>query len=135
MKLNKTLLGIDTLVVARVFTIAADHIDAPAVKGGTADITDFYASQGENTSNLVFVANVQSLVTPSATRAARFNENVLIEISIDNTGDAVEDLVIQAVPCDGKVYFFDPAKPAAPSTISTVLTSTPMGSGYYNLRK
>jgi len=51
MKLNKTLLGIGTLVAAGMFAIAADHIDAPAVKGGTADITDFYAFQGENTSN------------------------------------------------------------------------------------
>jgi hypothetical protein len=128
MKLNKTLLGIGTLVAAGMFAIAADHIDAPAVKGGTADITDFYAFQGENTSNLVFVANVQGLITPSATGAARFDENVLVEINIDNTGDAVEDLVIQAVPRDGKMYFFGPAKPAASGTVSTILTSAPMGS-------
>jgi hypothetical protein len=36
------------------------------------------------------------LLSPNATAAA-FNENVMIEINIDNTGDNVEDLVIQAI--------------------------------------
>lgn len=128
MKLNKTILGIGTLVVAGMIAVAADHIDAPAVRGGSADITDFYAFQGENTSNLVFVANVQGLLSPSATGAAKFDEGVMVEFNIDNTGDAVEDLVIQAVPRNGKMYFFGPAKPTAPGTMSTVLTSAPMGS-------
>jgi hypothetical protein len=35
------------------------------------------------------------LLSPNATAAAAFNENVMIEINIDNTGDNVEDLVIQ----------------------------------------
>lgn len=128
MKINKTLLGIGTLVAAGMLAIAADHIDAPAVKGGTADITDFYAFQGSNTSNMVFVANVQGLISPSATGAAKFDENVLVEINIDNTGDAVEDLVIQAVARDGKMYFFGPVKPTAPGTISTIMTASPLGS-------
>jgi hypothetical protein len=37
------------------------------------------------------------LLSPNATAAAAFNENVMIEINIDNTGDNVEDLVIQAI--------------------------------------
>ncbi len=35
-----------------------------------------------------------------------FEEDVLIEFNIDNTGDNVEDLVIQAIPRNGKMYFF-----------------------------
>lgn len=128
MKINKTLLGIGTLVAAGMLAIAADHIDAPAVQGGTADITDYYAFQGENTANMVFVANVQGLLAPSATGAATFDENVLVEINIDNTGDAVEDLVIQAVPRDGKMYFFGPVAPSAPGTTSTIMTGSPLGS-------
>lgn len=128
MKINKTLLGIGTLIAAGMLAISADHIDAPAVKGGTADITDFYAFQGQNTSNMVFVANVQGLIAPSATGAAKFDEGVLVEINIDNTGDAVEDLVIQAIPRNGKMYFFGPAKPAAPGTMSTIMTGSPLGS-------
>ncbi|MEZ5023740.1 MAG: DUF4331 family protein [Chitinophagales bacterium] len=88
--------------------IAADHIDAPAVQGGTSDITDFYAFRGADTDNLVFVANVQGLISPAATSEARFDENVLIEFNIDNDGDNIEDLVIQAIPRNGKMYFFGP---------------------------
>ena len=104
MKNLKNVLGIGVLAVASFFVLAADHIDAPAVQSGNSDITDFYAFQGENTSNMVFVANMQGLLSPSATDAAMFSEDVLIEFNIDNTGDNVEDLVIQAIPRDGKMY-------------------------------
>ncbi len=123
MKKTKILLGIGILATAGFFVIAADHIDAPAVTGGTSDITDFYAFQGQNTNNIAFVANVQGLLAPGATGAASFDENVMIEINIDTNGDAVEDLVIQAIPRDGKMYFFGPAAPSAPGTSSTFLTS------------
>jgi hypothetical protein len=36
------------------------------------------------------------LLSPNATAAAAFNENVMIKF-IDNTGDNVEDLVIKAI--------------------------------------
>jgi hypothetical protein len=88
-------------VLAIVFTggiiWASDHIDAPAVTGQSTDITDLYAFQGANTSNLVFVVNTQGLLAPSVTAAAKFDPNTLIQINIDNTGDNVEDLVIQAI--------------------------------------
>jgi len=112
-KKSKTVLGIGILVVASFFAIAADHIDAPAVSGGTSDITDFYAFQGENTNNIVFAANVQGLLSPTSTASATFDENVLIEINIDNTGDNIEDLVIQAIPRDGQMYFFGPVAPSS----------------------
>jgi hypothetical protein len=54
-----------------------------------------YTFQGQETANLVFAVNTQGL-SPNATAAAAFNENVMIEINIDNTGDNV-DLVIQAM--------------------------------------
>ena len=93
MKKSKILLGVSILTVVGVIAIAADHIDAPAVTGGTNDITDFYAFQEQNTDNLVFVANVQGLLSPSATANAAFDENTMIEFNIDTTGDNVEDLV------------------------------------------
>lgn len=127
MKNLKTVLGLGIIAAASFFIIAADHIDAPAVQGGNSDITDFYAFQGQNTSNLVFVANVQGLLSPSATGSASFDENVLIEINIDNTGDNVEDLVIQAIPRDGKMYFFGPVAPSQAGLSSTIQTSTNVG--------
>ena len=108
--------------------IAADHIDAPAVQGGTSDITDFYAFQGEDTNNIVFAANVQGLLSPTSTSGASFDENTLIEINIDTTGDNVEDLVIQAIPRDGKMYFFGPMAPSTTGLNSTILTNATQGS-------
>lgn len=123
MKNKKTIFGIALLAIVGSIMIAADHIDAPAVQGGTSDITDFYAFQGENTNNMVFVANVQGLLSPSATAEAMFDENVLVEFNIDNTGDNVEDLVIQAIARDGKMYFFGPTIPSATGLNSTIETN------------
>src|ERR1700756_4841944 len=77
---------------------ASDHADAPAVKGKSDDITDLYVFQSPtNPDNLVFVGNVQGLLSPASTATATFDENTLIEFKIDNSGDNVEDLVIQCV--------------------------------------
>lgn len=122
MKTTKIILSAGVLAIAGFFMIAADHIDAPAVQGGTSDITDFYAFQGENTDNLVFVANVQGLLSPAATGSAMFDENVMVEFNIDTTGDNVEDLVIQATPRDGKMYFFGPTAPSSTGIDSKVET-------------
>lgn len=112
MKKLKTVLGIGVVAVASYFVVAADHIDAPAVQGGTSDITDFYAFQGEDTNNLVFVANVQGLLSPANTASASFDESVMIEFNIDNDNDYIEDYVIQAIPKDGKMYVIGPMNPS-----------------------
>lgn len=127
MKNLKTILGVGILAIASCFAIAADHIDAPAVASGTSDVTDFYAFQGENNDNLVFVANVQGLISPANTSGASFSENVLIEFNIDNTGDNVEDLVIQAIPRKGKMYFFGPVTPGQTGLNSTIQTTASVG--------
>lgn len=127
MKNLKTILGVGVVAIASFFIIAADHIDAPAVQGGTSDITDFYAFQGENTNNLVFVANVQGLISPANTGNANFDENVLIEFNIDNTGDNIEDLIIQAIPRDGKMYFFGPVAPSQTGLNSVIQTNATTG--------
>ena len=127
--MKKTRILVATVFVAIIglITIAADHIDAPAAQGTSADITDFYAFQGENTSNVVFVANVQGLLSPSATGAASFDENVMVEFNIDTNKDNVEDLVIQAIPRDGKMYFFGPFTPSVTGINSTVNTTATSG--------
>ena len=120
MKNFKQLLGIGLLLVAGLCVIAADHIDAPAVAGGTSDITDFYAFQGENPDNIVFAANVQGLLGPDQTASAQFDEDVMIEFNIDNDGDAVEDYVIQAIRKNNKMYFVGPFEPSQTGLTSTV---------------
>jgi len=100
---------------------ASDHADAPNVKGKSTDITDLYVFQGQNTNNLVFIGNVQGLMSPATTATASFDEDTMIEFKIDNTGDNVEDLVIQAVYKGGKMYIYGPVKPASTGLSSTVV--------------
>ena len=126
MKKNRKLLGLLGLFVA-VALVAADHIEAPAVSGGSSDITDYYAFQGQDTNNLVFVANVQGLLSPTTTGDASFDENVLVEFNIDNDGDNVEDLIIQAIPRNGVMYFFGPVAPNTTGLNSTIATGNPAG--------
>ena len=120
MRKTHKLFGAAVIAAISLISVAADHIEAPSVQGTTADITDYYAFQGENTDNLVFVANVQGLLSPGASADAEFDENVLIEFNIDNTGDNVEDLVIQAIPRDGIMYFFGPYAPSETGVDSTI---------------
>ena len=107
------------LVVAAAGIIyAADHIDAPAVTNKPTDITDVYVFRGQNPDNMVFVANTQGLLSPGATADAGFDENTMIEFNIDNTGDNVEDLVIQCIAKNGKMKVYGPAAPKVTGTIS-----------------
>jgi hypothetical protein len=120
-------------LLAAAFTsgiiFAADHIDAPAVTGANststgADITDIYAFQSPtDNSKMVFVMNVQGLMSPAATSAASFPNNVMYEFNIDNNGDNVEDLVIQALVQNGKIRVYGPVAPAVSGTMSTVKTN------------
>ncbi len=128
MKKTKILGGLSLLAITSIVLIAADHADAPAVTGMASDITDVYAFQGQDTNNMVFVVNTQGLLSPTATATAAFSENVMTEINIDNTGDNVEDLVIQAIKREGKMYFFGPIAPTATGINSTVMTGAASGS-------
>lgn len=123
-KLFAVIGGIGVAVLS-IFLISADHIDAPAVQGTTADITDFYAFQGQNSSNFVFVANVQGLLPPGQpTDEAIFDETVLLEFNIDSNNDLKEDYVIQAIKRGDSMYFFGPSAPAMQGLESTIATST-----------
>ncbi len=121
-----SLLGV-MLVGGIIF--AADHIDAPAVTGSGStslgnDITDIYAFQSpSDNSKMVFTMNVQGLLSPAATAAATFPSNVMYEFNIDNTGDNVEDLVIQCLVQNGKMRVYGPVAVGTPGLSSTVKTS------------
>jgi hypothetical protein len=111
---------------------AADHIDAPAVTGPGStspgnDITDIYAFQSPaDNSKMVFVLNTQGLLSPAATGAAGFPSNVMYEFNIDNSGDNVEDLVIQCLVQNGKMRVYGPVAPGTPGLTSTVKTNGPV---------
>ena len=128
MKKTKMIIGLSLVAISGLVLVAADHIDAPSVTGNAADITDVYAFQGQDTKNMVFAVNTQGLLSPGATAAATFSENMLIEVNIDNTGDNVEDLVIQAIRKGDKMYFFGPYAPAVKGKTSTIDVSKASGS-------
>ena len=127
MKKTKIVLGLSLVAISGLVFIAADHVDAPAVTGNANDITDVYAFQGQDTNNMVFVINTQGLLTPGGTAAAEFKENVLIELNIDTNADNVEDLVIQAIRKNEKMYFFGPVAPGTTGVTSTIKTTATAG--------
>lgn len=124
MKMKNLFLTALAVISASIgIVLAADHIDAPAVTSTSSDITDFYAFQSpESSSNMVFVVNTQGLMDPTASATAAFDENVMIQVNIDNTGDFVEDLVIQAVVNDGKLSVYGPVKPTSTGLMGMVET-------------
>ena len=128
MRTFKLILVVCLIISIGLFLYAADHIDAPSVSGSSSDITDFYAFQGENTENLVFVANVKGLLSPTETANTQFDENVLIEFNIDTNADNIEDIAIQAIPKDGKMHFFGPLQVIAPGLSSTISEMSEAGS-------
>lgn len=129
MKKKFVLGGLIGLLAVGGIIIAADHIDAPAVTGPGStspgnDITDIYAFQSPaDNSKMVFVINTQGLLSPAASATASFPSNVMYELNIDNTGDNVEDLVIQCLVQGGKMRVYGPVAPAATGLNSTVRTN------------
>lgn len=129
MKKNKLvpIVAIVCLLAVAPFLISGDHLDAPEVSGTTSDLTSFYAFEGENTNNLVLIANLQGFLPPGApTTNANFSEDVLVEFNIDTTGDLIEDLVIQAIRRGDTMYFFGPTVPSMTGLESEIATFAPM---------
>lgn len=78
---------------------ASDHQDTPEVElSPRMDINDVYVFPGANStdgSRVTLVMNTSSPITPGNNASAKFDPNLLYQFKIDNTGDGVEDLVIQ----------------------------------------
>ncbi|MFC4219826.1 DUF4331 family protein [Flagellimonas marina] len=126
-KTTKIAMGLGVLALTVIALVSADHIDAPSAAGSTADIADFYAFEpSEGSDNTVFVVDVQSDVLPELAYGS-FDEDVLTELNIDLDGDLVEDLVIQAIARDGRMYFFGPIAPDQTGLNSQVLVDYPLG--------
>ena len=72
---------------------ASDHQDTPETElSPRMDINDVYAFPGSSADRIALVVTTSS---PIAGQAASFDPNLLYQIKVDNTGDAVEDLVFQ----------------------------------------
>lgn len=106
--------------------LASDHQDTPEVElNQTMDINDVYAFPGSTPGNIVLAMTTASPITPET--ALGFNPNLLYQIKIDNTGDGVEDKVLQ-ITFDGtgsaqQVHVRGPVAPAQTGTMNSLVTS------------
>jgi hypothetical protein len=77
--------------------LASDHQDTPEVEiNPRCDINDVYAfPSSADPSRICLIMTTSSPLTPGASANASFDPDKLYQIKIDNTGDAVEDLVFQ----------------------------------------
>src|SRR2546428_3802469 len=77
---------------------ASDHKDSALLAADhAADIADVYTFKSPvNPDNVVLIMTVHGFIPPSEASTTFFDPNVLYQWKIDNNGDAVEDLVIQA---------------------------------------
>lgn len=124
---TKVSIVVGSLAFTILLLLAADHIDAPNSMGTSADIADYFAFEPtDGSDNTAFIVDLQSDVLPDLAYGT-FDEDVLTEINIDTDGDLIEDLVIQAIPRDGRMYFFGPVAPTSTGLSSEVAVDSPLG--------
>jgi hypothetical protein len=98
---HRRALGVALVVLAGAgggagLAIGSDHQDTPDVELNQAsDMTDLYVFPGSSPDRIVLVMNTWAFLTPAETPTSYFDPNLLYQFKIDNTGDAVEDKVIQ----------------------------------------
>jgi hypothetical protein len=125
-----------TLAITRT-SRASDHQDTPEVElSPRMDINDVYAFPGSSADRIVLVLTTSSPITPAQSAAAAFDPNLLYQIKIDNTGDGVEDKVIQVTfsgtGSNQQVIVRGPVSPAQTGTMNTLVTSGPSITGGTN---
>jgi len=79
--------------------IGSDHQDTPFVElNPKTDMTDVYAFPGAGAGRIVLAMDTRAFLTPAQAQdpaQASFDDDLLYQFKIDNTGDAREDRVIQ----------------------------------------
>ena len=134
-----------------MLTSGADHLDAPSLGSisvnpddslnvskirGPLDINDVYVFPGSNADRLVLAVTTSSPLTPAASANAAFDPDILYQIKVDNTGDAVEDLVIQftfqGTGNDQRVVMRGPVAPERTGRLTTLVNTAPTLSGATN---
>ena len=131
------LAGTGSLGLALRTSLASDHQDTPEVElHPRLDINDVYAFPGSNPDRIALVLTTSSPLTPAASAGAVFDPDILYQIKIDNTGDGVEDLVLQFT-FDGegagqRVTMHGPVAPEGTGRLTTVVARGPTISGPIN---
>jgi hypothetical protein len=111
---------------------ASDHQDTPEVElNPRMDINDVYAFPGASADRVALIMTTSS---PIAGQTASFDPDLLYQFKIDNTGDAVEDLVFQVTFDNGvgsaqRYTVRGPVAPMMTGTKSALVTSGPVVTG------
>lgn len=118
--------------------IASDHQDTPETElSPRMDINDVYAFPGATPDRIALVLTTSSPITPGQAAAnPAFDPNLLYQIKVDNTGDAMEDFVFQltftGTGASQQVKLTGPVKPNAVGTMNTLVTTGPTVTGAIN---
>ena len=107
---------------------ASDHQDTPEVElSPRMDVNDVYAFPGASADRIVLAMTTSSPITPAQSSGAAFDPNLLYQLKIDNTGDGVEDKVIQITfsgsGANQQVTVRGPVAPGQTGTINTLVSS------------
>jgi hypothetical protein len=117
--------------------VASDHQDTPEVElSPRMDINDVYAFPGSSDDRIVLVMTTSSPITPAQSASASFDPNLLYQLKVDNTGDAVEDLVLQftfsGTGANQRVSVRGPVQPAQTGMMNSVVDVAPAIQGVVN---
>ena len=111
---------------------ASDHQDTPEVElSPRMDINDVYAFPGSSADRIALILTTSS---PIAGQNASFDPNLLYQLKVDNTGDAIEDLVFQVTFDDGvgaaqRYTVRGPVAPTMTGTKAMLVTTGPVLTG------
>jgi hypothetical protein len=123
-------------VVAAVgarMALASDHQDTPEVElNPRMDINDVYAFPGASADRVALVMTTSS---PIAGQSASFDPELLYQFRIDNSGDAVEDRVIQVTFDQGtganqRFFVRGPVAPTTTGMKSSIVQSADLVTGF-----
>ncbi len=124
--------GLAAVGITTQRVLASDHQDTPEVElNPRMDINDVYAFPGASADRIALVMTTSS---PIAGQSASFDPNLLYQIKVDNTGDAVEDLVFQITFDEGtganqKYTIRGPVAPGMTGTKATLVSTGPVVTG------
>src|SRR6185503_4159141 len=112
--------------------------DNPLVELNPAmDMTDVYAFPGSSPDRIALVLNSWAFITPAQASTITFDQNLLYQFKVDNTGDAKEDRVIQLLfKGTGANQTVEVRGPAVPPVVgamnNALLSGDPVISGKIN---
>ncbi|WP_298911457.1 DUF4331 domain-containing protein [uncultured Nostoc sp.] len=129
----RTLVGIVAillvvLIYATPKALASDHQDTTflATQLTAADLTDLFVFESPtDPNNVVLVMDFDPLIVSGEVRP--FDPNVLYQFNIDNTGDSVEDIVLQfQINGTGSNQTVTVSRPTSPIQVGTRSTLLPI---------